>query len=81
MNNADAIITANLLPLIIYFGSVLAVTGIMLGSAYFLGLRHRALAADEPFESGIVPTGDVHIRFSVVLTNQCRLIFINELQE
>lgn len=65
MNNADAIVTANLLPLIIYFGAVLAVTGIMLGGAYFLGLRHRALAADEPFESGIVPTGDVHIRFSV----------------
>jgi NADH-quinone oxidoreductase subunit A len=65
VNNADAIITANLLPLIIYFGAVLAVTGIMLGGAYFLGQRHRAQAADEPFESGIVPVGDVHIRFSV----------------
>jgi len=29
-----------------------------------LGQRHQAKAADEPFESGIVPTGDVHIRFS-----------------
>lgn len=65
MNNSDAILTANLLPLIIYFGVVLAITSIMLGGAYFLGQRHRAKAADEPFESGIVPTGNVHIRFFV----------------
>jgi NADH-quinone oxidoreductase subunit A len=65
MNNSEAILTANLLPLIIYFAAVLAITGIMLGGAHFLGQRHRAKAADEPFESGIVPTGDVHIRFSV----------------
>ena len=65
MKNSEAILTANLLPLIIYFGAVLAITGVMLGGAYFLGQRHRAKAADEPFESGIVPTGDVHIRFSV----------------
>ena len=65
MNNSEAILTANLLPLIIYFVAVLAITGIMLGGAHFLGQRHHAKAADEPFESGIVPTGDVHIRFSV----------------
>ena len=64
MNNPEAV-PANLLPLIIYFGAVLAITGVMLGGSYLLGQRHRAKAADEPFESGIVPTGDVHIRFSV----------------
>ncbi len=38
----------------------------MLGGAYLLGQRHRAkTAADEPFESGVVPTGGVHIRFFV----------------
>jgi NADH-quinone oxidoreductase subunit A len=63
--NTEAIIAANLLPLIIYFGAVLAITGVMLGGAYLLGQRHRAKAADEPFESGIVPAGDVYIRFSV----------------
>jgi NADH-quinone oxidoreductase subunit A len=63
--NTEAIIAANLLPLIIYFGAVVAITGIMLGAAYFLGQRHHAKAADEPFESGIVATGDIHIRFSV----------------
>ena len=64
MNNPEAV-SANLLPLIIYFGVVLAITGVMLGGAYLLGQRHHAKAADEPFESGIVPTGNVHIRFSV----------------
>ena len=64
MNNPEAV-PANLLPLIIYFGVVLAITGVMLGGSYILGQRHHAKAADEPFESGIVPTGDVHIRFSV----------------
>ncbi len=63
--NTEAILATNLLPLIIYFGAVVAITGVMLGGAYFLGQRHRTKAADEPFESGIVPTGDVHIRFSV----------------
>jgi len=64
MNNQEAV-PANLLPLIIYFGAVLAITGVMLGGSYLLGQKHHAKAADEPFESGIVPTGDVHIRFSV----------------
>jgi NADH-quinone oxidoreductase subunit A len=62
--NAESPVS-HLLPLLIYFGAILAVTAVMLGGAYFLGQRHRAKAADEPFESGIVPTGDVHIRFSV----------------
>ncbi len=65
MKTSEAILTTNLLPLIIYFGAVLAITGVMLGGSYLLGQRHHAKAADEPFESGIVPTGDVHIRFSV----------------
>lgn len=63
--SAEAIFATSLLPLIIYFGAILSITTIMLGGAYFLGQRHRAKAADEPFESGVVPTGDVHIRFSV----------------
>ena len=63
--NTEATLTPNLLPLIIYFGAILSITTVMLGAAYLLGQRHRAKAADEPFESGIVATGDVHIRFSV----------------
>ena len=63
--NTEAILAANLLPLIIYFGAVLFITAVMLGGAFFLGQRHSAKACDEPFESGVVPTGDVNIRFSV----------------
>lgn len=63
--NAEANLAANLLPLIIYFGAVVSIIAIMLGGAYLLGQRHSAKTADEPFESGVVPTGDVHIRFFV----------------
>jgi len=58
-------LATDLLQLIIYFTAVVAVTVVMLGGAYFLGQKHQAKAADEPFESGIVSTGDVHLRFSV----------------
>jgi len=61
----DAQFAASLIPLIIYFGAVLSITLIMLGGAYFFGQKHLARAVDEPFESGIAPTGDVHLRFSV----------------
>jgi len=65
MQNSEAILAAHLLPLIIYFGAVAAITGGMLGGAYLLGQRHHAKAADQPFESGIVAAGDVHIRVLV----------------
>lgn len=65
MDNSQTIIAANLQPLLIYFAGVAAIVGIMLGGSYCLGSRHHAKAADEPFESGIVPAGDVHIRFFV----------------
>ena len=69
--NTETILAANLLPLIVYFGAILSITAVMLGAAYFLGQRHHAKAADEPFESGVVPTGDVHIRFSVQFLFAC----------
>ncbi|MGZ8159511.1 MAG: NADH-quinone oxidoreductase subunit A [Methylobacter sp.] len=65
MKNTEAILASHLVPLMFYFGAVIAITVVMLGGAYLLGQRHHAKAADEPFESGIVPVGDVHIRFSV----------------
>lgn len=61
----EAILAADLLPLVIYFLAVLAIAGVMLGGAYFLGQKHRAKAADEQFESGIVPVGDAHVKLSV----------------
>ena len=64
--NAAVSHVQDLLPLIFYFGACLSITAVMLGGAYIVGQRHRPkTAADEPFESGIVPTGDIHLRFSV----------------
>lgn len=65
MNYSDTIDSTNLLPLIVYFGAVIGIAGVMLGCAYLLGQKHTAKAADEAFESGIVSAGDVHIRFFV----------------
>lgn len=65
MNHSDTIDSTNLLPLIVYFGAVIGIAGVMLGGAYLLGQKHTAKAADEAFESGIVSAGDVHIRFFV----------------
>ena len=36
----------------------------MLSVSYLLGQRHRARAAGEPYESGIVSTGSARLRFS-----------------
>lgn len=52
------------LSLLIYFLGTLAVCGVMLAS-YFLGNRHKERATEEPFESGIVSTGDARVRFGV----------------
>jgi len=36
----------------------------MIGLSYLLGERHKEKTTDEPFESGIPPTGDARLRFS-----------------
>ena len=51
-------------PLIIYALAVLLLIGIMIGLSYFLGERHKEKTTDEPYESGIPPTGDARLRFS-----------------
>ncbi len=63
--NTEVDFATSMMPLIFYFAAILAITAVMLGGAFFLGQRHHAKAADEPFESGIVATCDVHLRFSV----------------
>lgn len=61
----SASFAVDLLPLVVYFAGVLVIAAVMLGGSYFLGQRHRGKGADEPFESGIVPAGGVHIRLSI----------------
>jgi len=51
-------------PFIIYSSAVLLLIGIMIGLSHILGERHREKTTDEPYESGIPPTGDARLRFS-----------------
>jgi NADH-quinone oxidoreductase subunit A len=52
-------------PLALYFAGVLILVGGMMGLSYVLGQRHKDPATDEPFESGIKPTGPAHVRLSI----------------
>ena len=51
-------------PFIIFAFIVIAITVIMIGLSYVLGEHHRGKTTDEPYESGIPPTGDARLRFS-----------------
>jgi len=54
----------NIWPFIAFATIVIALIGIMIGLSYVLGERHMEKTTDEPFESGIPPTGDARLRFS-----------------
>ena len=51
-------------PFLIYSALVLIVVGVMLGLSHILGERHKEKLTDEPFESGVPPTGNARLRFS-----------------
>lgn len=51
-------------PFIIFAVIVIALAGIMIGLSYFLGEHHKEKTTDDPYESGIAPTGDARLRFS-----------------
>src|ERR1035441_5932346 len=53
-------------PLAVYFIAVLFIVASMLGLSYVLGQRHRERTTGEPYESGIIPTGSVNLRFNVL---------------
>jgi len=45
-------------PFILFAVIVFSLIGIMIGLSYVLGERHNEKTTDEPYESGIPPTGD-----------------------
>ena len=49
-------------PLLLYFALVLVVVIGMVGLSYILGQRHQERATNQPFESGILPTGSARLR-------------------
>jgi NADH-quinone oxidoreductase subunit A len=51
--------------LIVYGAAVLAVVVVMLLVSALLGQRHKERTTDDPYESGIIPTGSARIRFDV----------------
>ena len=57
--------TTDLWPFFVYLGAQLVVLAGMLILSYLLGQRHREPATDDPYESGILPTGSARLRFDV----------------
>jgi NADH-quinone oxidoreductase subunit A len=51
--------------LIVYGAAALAVVVGMLLVSALLGQRHKERTTDDPYESGIIPTGSARIRFDV----------------
>jgi NADH-quinone oxidoreductase subunit A len=51
-------------PFLVYTGIVLVLVGIMIGLSWILGERHQENLTNEPYESGIPPTGNARLRFS-----------------
>jgi NADH-quinone oxidoreductase subunit A len=51
-------------PFIAFAFIAISLVGIMIGLSYVLGERHREKTTDEPFESGVPPTGSARLRFS-----------------
>jgi NADH-quinone oxidoreductase subunit A len=51
-------------PFLVYSGLVILVASIMIGLSWILGEKHQQKLTDEPYESGMPPTGDARLRFS-----------------
>jgi len=51
-------------PFLIYAAAVFAIVGIMIGLSHILGEKHSGRSTNEPYESGIPPTGNARLRFS-----------------
>ena len=51
-------------PFLIYAAVVLLITCVMISLSWVLGERHKEKLTNEPYESGIPPTGNARLRFS-----------------
>lgn len=51
-------------PLILFAAAALGLVCLMLGMSYMLGGRHDERLGNQPYESGIKPTGGARMRFS-----------------
>jgi NADH-quinone oxidoreductase subunit A len=51
-------------PFLIYAAIVILLVCVMISLSWVLGERHKEKLTDEPYESGIPPTGNARLRFS-----------------
>jgi len=63
MQSAPASYSIPVWPVVLYGGLVLLLVVAMIVVSYLLGERHRAPARNEPYESGIIPTGSARLRY------------------
>lgn len=56
---------SSLWPLLIFFVAAVGLVTVMIGLSALLGQRHKERTTDEPYESGIIPTGSARIRYDV----------------
>jgi len=49
----------------VYFAAIVVLVAGMIGLSSLLGPKRRAGAADQPYESGVVPVGTARLRFPV----------------
>lgn len=63
--SADLVQASNLWPFIAYIAAILVVIAAMLAIPRFLARPTAVRAAGEPFESGVVPAGDIHVRLTI----------------
>lgn len=61
----NTIVVPDIWPVLIYGGLVLLLVVGMIALSYVLGERHRALRRDQPYESGIEPTGSGRLRYGI----------------
>ncbi len=52
-------------PLVLYCAIVMILAAFIVILSAFLGQRHRERTTNEPYESGIAPTGSARIRFDI----------------
>lgn len=67
MQNSMCISTIGLeaWPVLVYGGLVLLLVAAMIVASHFLGERHHAPGRNQPYESGIQPTGSARVRYGI----------------
>jgi NADH-quinone oxidoreductase subunit A len=50
-------------PFLVYASIAILLAGVMILLSWVLGEKHKEKKTDEPYESGIPPTGDARLRF------------------